>query len=327
MSPRLSVALPVRNGADYLAAALDSILAQSFTDFELVVSDNASTDATPDILADYARRDPRVRPSRSAEPLSQVANCNRAVGLASGAWVKLFCHDDMMREDCLAKIDALIDQVDGSDVGLIGNGERHLFANGYMTAPAPEASPVRVAGPDMIAASLGGIHGRPSMPGLTTATVRRTAFDQSGGFDDRYILFDLFCWLELLARWSFAYVPASLTINRIHGRQVTVTARTTMRSVDDYRRFVGDYLDRRGEQVALTSGVRLRARLKPLTVAAMTLASELACGRWKVASAMMARLPPHWLPLVVPLVARAFGKERRRHRQLRGHVPNALIYP
>jgi glycosyltransferase involved in cell wall biosynthesis len=78
----LSIVLPVRNGADFLAEALDSVLAQDCGDWVLHVSDNASDDATPDILAAYAARDSRIRPSRSAEPLSQVANMNRAVGLA-----------------------------------------------------------------------------------------------------------------------------------------------------------------------------------------------------------------------------------------------------
>ncbi|MDP9347873.1 MAG: glycosyltransferase, partial [Gemmatimonadota bacterium] len=60
-APRISVALPVYNGADYVGEALDNILSQDFEDFELVISENSSTDDTPGILAEYARRDSRVR--------------------------------------------------------------------------------------------------------------------------------------------------------------------------------------------------------------------------------------------------------------------------
>jgi glycosyltransferase involved in cell wall biosynthesis len=59
-TPRLTIGLPVYNGERFLARALDSLLAQDFADFVLLVSDNASTDATPDILADYAVLDERV---------------------------------------------------------------------------------------------------------------------------------------------------------------------------------------------------------------------------------------------------------------------------
>ena len=60
-SPLLSIGLPVYNGERFLAQALDCLLAQTFRDFEIIISDNASTDRTPEICRAYARRDPRVR--------------------------------------------------------------------------------------------------------------------------------------------------------------------------------------------------------------------------------------------------------------------------
>src|SRR5206468_10701299 len=93
---KISVALPVYNGASYLRDAVDSILIQDYEDFELVVSDNCSTDETPQILADYAHRHKRVRVSRTESLLPQAANVNRAIGLCDAPWVKLFCHDDIM---------------------------------------------------------------------------------------------------------------------------------------------------------------------------------------------------------------------------------------
>src|SRR2546430_1623778 len=100
----ISVALPVYNGAVYLREALESILAQEFTDFELVVSENCSTDETPEILAEYARQDCRIRVSRSDTFLRQAENVNRAVELCAAPWVKLFCHDDLMSPTCLGSL-------------------------------------------------------------------------------------------------------------------------------------------------------------------------------------------------------------------------------
>src|SRR5262245_47250916 len=66
-SPRLSIGIPVYNGENFLAQTLDSLLAQTFRDFEIVISDNASTDRTPEICRAYARCDPRVRYVRNHE--------------------------------------------------------------------------------------------------------------------------------------------------------------------------------------------------------------------------------------------------------------------
>src|SRR5262245_17025162 len=61
MTPQVSVVMPVRNGARWLSEAVDSVLAQTFSDWELIVIDDGSTDATPSILAAFASRDPRIR--------------------------------------------------------------------------------------------------------------------------------------------------------------------------------------------------------------------------------------------------------------------------
>src|SRR5690606_26626232 len=97
------------------AETLDSILAQDFTDFELIASDNASTDGTPEILADYARRDSRVRPVRSDVNLGAAANYNRPVELARGQYFKWASDDDLIAptyvSSCVGILDARPDVV------------------------------------------------------------------------------------------------------------------------------------------------------------------------------------------------------------------------
>ncbi|HEX8916315.1 MAG TPA: glycosyltransferase, partial [Humisphaera sp.] len=75
--PRLTIGLPVYNGARYLAQALESYLGQTFTDFELLISDNASTDATPDICRAFAARDGRIRYTRNQMNLGAGPNFNK----------------------------------------------------------------------------------------------------------------------------------------------------------------------------------------------------------------------------------------------------------
>ncbi|MBW4465642.1 MAG: glycosyltransferase [Pegethrix bostrychoides GSE-TBD4-15B] len=75
-SPRLVLGLPVYNGEDYLRVALDSILAQTYTDFHLVIGDNASTDATSAICQEYAARDQRISYHRHQKNLGCGGNHN-----------------------------------------------------------------------------------------------------------------------------------------------------------------------------------------------------------------------------------------------------------
>jgi hypothetical protein len=93
-SPMLSVGMGVYNAQTFLAKALDSILGQTFTDFELLLSDNASTDATESTCRDYARRDSRIRYSRNAKNMGAGWNFHRVYTMATGRYYKQAAHDD-----------------------------------------------------------------------------------------------------------------------------------------------------------------------------------------------------------------------------------------
>ena len=83
-APLASVGLPVYNGEAHLAKALDAVLDQDLEDFEVIVCDNASTDATADIARDYASRDARIRYHRNPRNLGLAGNFNKAFQLANG---------------------------------------------------------------------------------------------------------------------------------------------------------------------------------------------------------------------------------------------------
>lgn len=95
VNPTVSIGLPVYNGATYLPAALDSLLAQDFTDFELIVADNASTDGSTEICAEYARRDSRIRFVGNSSNMGAAANFNRTFKLASGRYFMWAADDDL----------------------------------------------------------------------------------------------------------------------------------------------------------------------------------------------------------------------------------------
>ncbi len=96
----MSVCLPAHQAEQYLAEAIESVLAQSFDDWELVVFDNASTDGTAEVVARYS--DPRIRLERSDRFLPIDHSWNQAVALSAGRYVKVLPADDTLLPTCLA---------------------------------------------------------------------------------------------------------------------------------------------------------------------------------------------------------------------------------
>ena len=107
-APRLTVGLPVYNGANYIAESIDALLGQSFSDFELIISDNASTDETGDICRRYEKQDSRVRYFRQPQNIGLAPNHNFVAVQARGELFKWASNDDLYARDLLERcIDAL----------------------------------------------------------------------------------------------------------------------------------------------------------------------------------------------------------------------------
>jgi glycosyltransferase involved in cell wall biosynthesis len=107
--PRVTVGLPVFNGEAYLVEAIESVLGQTFTDFELIISDNGSTDGTAAICRAYAARDPRVRYVRSPRNQGAAWNYNRLVELAQGDYFRWLAADDALAPTLLEKSVFILD--------------------------------------------------------------------------------------------------------------------------------------------------------------------------------------------------------------------------
>jgi len=109
-APKLSVGLPVYNGQAYLAESIEALLGQSYQDFELIISDNASTDDTADICHRYEKDDPRIRYFRQEHNIGGAPNHNFLVAQARGELFKWASHDDLYGRDLLKLcVDALED--------------------------------------------------------------------------------------------------------------------------------------------------------------------------------------------------------------------------
>jgi len=109
-APLVSVALPVYNGERYVRRAIESLLAQTLSDLELIVTDNASTDGTGRIVEEIAASDSRVRYQRNPENIGAARNFNLGYALARGRYFKWAAHDDECRpaflERCVEALEA-----------------------------------------------------------------------------------------------------------------------------------------------------------------------------------------------------------------------------
>jgi glycosyltransferase involved in cell wall biosynthesis len=111
--PRLSIGLPVYNGERHIGEALEALLGQTYEDFELIVSDNASTDGTSEICLRYARQDRRIRYIRQERNIGLVPNHIFVLEQARGELFKSAAHDDLYARDLLARcVQALDDDPD-----------------------------------------------------------------------------------------------------------------------------------------------------------------------------------------------------------------------
>jgi glycosyltransferase involved in cell wall biosynthesis len=212
--PRVSVGMPVYNGEPYITQAIDSILSQTFTDFELIISDNASTDGTEQICRKYTASDSRVSYHRSDWNRGAAWNHNQVVELARGEYFKWQCHDDYCDPTLLEKCLAVVDS--DPDVVLC---YPHFVRVDELNRPLGIKSS-RVLGevePHLRFRSM--IYRRDSCEeiyGLTrTAVMRKTALvGPYSNSDDTFLA-------ELILHGRFREVPEPLFFYRIHSAQST----------------------------------------------------------------------------------------------------------
>ena len=339
----ISLALPVYNGANYLREALESAISQGPELAEIVVSDNCSADGTAQIIAEFVRRDPRVRHERSEVFLNQADNVSRAVQLCRQEWVQLLCHDDLLRPGAIAALAGVIAGVEGKACALIGHQPAHLFTDEHtyrnrngvgMVETRAELMAAPVAGRPAQAHHLADSTvgpalrqgGLPYLPSVTTAAVRKSVFMQRGGFDDRWVHFDVFFWARLIQDHGYLVVDDHWTLTRVHPQQVAVVSRKNQRSYRDFRDFYQTFGPEARDRYGLSRLAYWKLRLKPASQASAPLVVALFKREPGSFFAQLWALPMLLWPVVLALVARNFFLERRRLGPLRKLVPDEIIF-
>lgn len=216
MTPKVSICVPAYNHGAFIADALESALAQSFGDFEVVVSDNRSTDNTREVVERFLQRDPRVRYELAPEHVAMQANFNRCLHLARGEYVKFLCADDLLEARC---VERMLGVLAGRPETILVACARRVFRD-----DAARGRVLRYAGGEVSCAGQAAIRRcffQGNLIGEPTAVMFRRE-DAHGGFSSRFVqLMDLELWFRLLESGGFAFIPEVLCAIREHDAQAT----------------------------------------------------------------------------------------------------------
>jgi glycosyltransferase involved in cell wall biosynthesis len=208
--PHVTVGMPVHQGERFVDEAIRSIRAQTFTDLELVISDNGSTDGTQSICRAHAAEDPRVVYHRSEVNRGAAWNYSRLVGLARGRYFKWASHDDLLRPEYLERCVATLEA--DPDVVLCQTGAAAIDSDGNEVGRWPPNANASDGRPSQRFADILFREG-PCFPvfGLIRQEVlKRTGLLGAYNAHDRPLM------AELALHGRYAHVPEVLFLNREH---------------------------------------------------------------------------------------------------------------
>lgn len=217
-SPSVTVCIPAYNNGRYLGAAIESVLAQHYEHFQLLIIDDCSRDDSREIVAGYAARDRRIELHVNEVNRGMVANWNACLRLARGEYVQFLFGDDLLASpDALQKMAATL--AADSSLALVASA-RYLIdeRSQKLGVSSGFAATAAVAGERIISRCLltqKNLIGEPSVVMFRRALAAR-------GFDPDYSQFvDLEMWFHLLEQGLFAYLSEPLASFRVHGEQQT----------------------------------------------------------------------------------------------------------
>ena len=210
--PAISVCIPTYNGAKYIAQTIESILNQTFTDFEIIVSDDGSSDNTLEIVSSF--NDPRIVRIDRLSKVGAEANWNNAVANASASLVKLVCQDDLLYPQCLEVEVQTMSKSENQDVSFcfhlrdfVTPNSRKLRSHRVGYSNLQKYSKTEIL--TKVVRSGGNPIGEPM-----AVTMRKLSLNSAGKFRGDYVI-DLDMWSKLSDQGSALFIEQHLSAFRI----------------------------------------------------------------------------------------------------------------
>jgi len=233
----VTVLTTVYNGARYLDEAIDSIRAEEFTDFEHVIVDDGSTDATPEILARAASRDPRIRLLRNESNRGIAASANRGLAVARGEYIARLDADDISMPGRLAREVAVLET--RPDVALVSMNYESMSADGVLIGRSHRDHP------SIVVEYL--LNFSNALGGHSQVMFRRSAVEAVGGYDETCAAaLDSDLWTRIVRHGRIVVLPEIGMRYRVHDQSVTTRSRDTQIEVGKrvLHRTLSSYLGR-----------------------------------------------------------------------------------
>jgi glycosyltransferase involved in cell wall biosynthesis len=225
--PAISVCIPTYNGAKYIAQTIESILNQTFTDFEIIVSDDGSSDNTLEIVGSF--NDPRIVRIDRLSKVGAEANWNNAVATASASLVKLVCQDDLLYPQCLEVEVQTMSKSENQDVSFcfhlrdfVTPNSRKLSARRVGYSNLQKYSKTEIL--TKVVRSGGNPIGEPM-----AVTMRKLSLNSAGKFRGDYVI-DLDMWSKLSDQGNALFIEQHLSAFRISKTSWTANLRKSQLS-------------------------------------------------------------------------------------------------
>ena len=249
--PKVSISIPTYNGAPFLEECLKSAINQTFSDIEIVIVDDCSTDETFEIAGKYASIDKRIRVFRNKIRSGLVGNWNKSIQYATGEWIKFLFQDDFLYDNCIEK---MLNAARSTQAGVTGSlvvGERNFviedgveddlrqfYESSVLTLNDMFRGKSRILPEEFSGAILKGGVGLNFVGEPTSVMIRREACFQYSFFNRNLVhLCDLEYWTRLGTNEGLVYIPEILSDFRVHNRSASAYNHA-------HRHFQLEYLDK-----------------------------------------------------------------------------------
>ena len=215
--PLVSVVVISYNQAQYIIQNLDSLKSQTYTNWELIVADDASPDQSVEVFKNWLREN-----NISAKEIFHTKNTglatvlNEAVEICSGEYVKFIAADDYLHQECLEKLVRCLEEK-GKEYGMVFTDTFCVDENSQPLPDIADYNKLGMISPEEFRTEL--IKG--NRIAALTVMMRTSALKETGKYDSQFIIEDYFRWLKINEKYWIAYLPQKLTYYRLHADNIS----------------------------------------------------------------------------------------------------------
>jgi glycosyltransferase involved in cell wall biosynthesis len=237
MKPTVSICIPTYNGSTYLPECLESALSQTYSDFELLIIDDCSSDNSVEIGKTYARRDSRIQVFVNDHNLGLVENWNRSVQLSRGEWVKFVFQDDLILPECLHRMLSVATKFATPIVSCARDfifesntteERRQYYLNHQARVQASFRNSNQWSAQQCSEAALQRI-GQNLLGEPTAVLLHHSVFERFGWFNPHLRNYcDSEYWIRVASNTGTVHIPEILAMFRVHGGAMSSYLRQTL---------------------------------------------------------------------------------------------------